>query len=54
MLLTKYAQTYEMLKAVGHSPAKAAEIVLDASRGVAHALRWIRAARTMLPLEGRG
>ena len=32
---------YEILKAYGHSPAKAAEIVLDAKRGDAWAIRWI-------------
>jgi hypothetical protein len=36
---------YETLKAAGHSPAKAAEIVLDAGRGDAHALRWISICR---------
>jgi hypothetical protein len=40
------SEPYEALKRMGHSPAKAAEIVLDASRGdefsqlwIAHALR---------------
>ena len=32
---------YETLKRYGHSPIKAAEIVLDAKRGNAHALAWI-------------
>ena len=32
---------YETLVAYGHSPAKAAEIVLDASRGDAYAKAWI-------------
>ena len=34
---------YEALKRFGHSPAKAAEIALDAARGDKHALRWIAA-----------
>lgn len=38
----KYALVYKMLKAAGHSPAKAAEIVLDASRGDEHAISWIK------------
>jgi len=38
----KYRRTYELLKSFGHSPAKAAEIVLDASRGDAHAIQWIK------------
>ena len=36
---------YEALKACGHSPAKAAEIVLDAGRGDRYALAWITAVR---------
>lgn len=36
-----YRHTYAMLKRAGHTPAKAAEIVLDASRGDRHALRWV-------------
>lgn len=32
---------YEALKHYGHSPAKAAEIVLDAKRGNKHALAWL-------------
>jgi hypothetical protein len=34
-----------MLVAHGHAPIKAAEIVLDASRGRRYALDWIRAVR---------
>jgi hypothetical protein len=37
-------RNYEALKAHGHSPAKAAEIVLDAQRGDTHALMWIQVA----------
>lgn len=33
---------YDLLKDEGHSPAKAAEIVLDAKRGCEHALRWAK------------
>lgn len=29
----KYPRIYRRLKAMGHSPLKAAEIILDASRG---------------------
>lgn len=36
---------YDLLKAEGHSPAKAAEIVLDARRGDKWALFWVRNAR---------
>ena len=35
---------YEALKGAGHSPAKAAEIVLDAKRGDQYAVAWIKAA----------
>ena len=38
---------YEALKAAGHSPAKAAEIVLDAKRGDRHALAWIATVRSV-------
>jgi hypothetical protein len=36
---------YDALKAYGHSPAKAAEIVLDASRGNERAANWIAIVR---------
>ncbi len=36
---------YEALKAHGHSPAKAAEIALDAKRGDRCAIAWIAAVR---------
>ena len=36
---------YEALKALGHSPAKAAEIVLDASRGDELSIHWIASAQ---------
>lgn len=32
---------YSALKAFGHSPAKAAEIILDATRGDEFSRRWI-------------
>lgn len=35
---------YEVLKAAGHSPAKAAEIALDAHRGDRRAVDWVKAA----------
>jgi hypothetical protein len=37
---------YEILKHYGHSPAKAAEIALDAKRGDKHALAWLEAVRS--------
>lgn len=36
---------YEVLKAAGHSPAKAAEIELDAKRGDKYAVRWLAECR---------
>lgn len=39
---------YNMLKRAGHSPSKAAEILLDASRGDELALTWIRGVAAML------
>lgn len=44
---------YEILKATGHSPAKAAEIVLDAQRGDAYAVDWIRACKMLVKHEGK-
>ena len=41
-LLVRYAEEYKTLKGLGHSPAKALEILLDASRGDAYALAWIK------------
>ena len=35
---------YAALKQYGFSPQKAAEIVLDAERGIANATYWVRAA----------
>ncbi len=40
----RYPRTYRLLKAIGHTPLKAAEIVLDASRGDDHAMAWVRVA----------
>lgn len=39
---------YEALKAYGHSPAKAAEIVLDAKRGDFFSRGWIKVVRQHL------
>jgi hypothetical protein len=36
---------YELLKKAGHSPVKAAEIILDAKRGDAYAIQWINIIR---------
>lgn len=44
-----YPRIYAMLKACGHSPAKAAEIILDAMRGNEHALLWIKTVRATRP-----
>jgi len=38
----RYPIIYDLLKRAGHSPAKAIEIILDAKRGDAHAMVWIR------------
>jgi hypothetical protein len=40
---------YEALKMLGLSPAKAAEIVVDTSRGDAYALHWVDAALAVTP-----
>jgi hypothetical protein len=40
--MNSYSRTYELLKRSGHSAFKAAEILLDASRGDQHALTWIK------------
>lgn len=37
---------YEKLKAHGHSPAKAAEILLDAKRGDSYSIKWIEIVRS--------
>lgn len=42
--------TYELLKKMGHSPFKAAEIALDAARGDEHALIWVSVARGLAEL----
>lgn len=39
---------YEILKAMGHTPAKAAEIALDAKRGDEYAVQWVTAARQIV------
>jgi hypothetical protein len=44
---------YELLKTYGHSPVKAAEIVLDAKRGDPHAVSWLRVARGVANDEPR-
>lgn len=40
----KHIRIYTMLKAYGFSPMKAAEIVLDASRGDQYAMLFVRLA----------
>lgn len=37
-----HPRVYALLKRAGHSPFKAAEIILDASRRSEHALIWVR------------
>jgi hypothetical protein len=41
----KYKRIYKMLIYCGHSPSKAAEIILDASRKDKWALKWIKSLR---------
>ncbi len=38
----KYKRVYAALKRVGHTPAKALELLIDASRGDRLALLWVR------------
>lgn len=40
---------YEVLKAAGHSPLKALQIVTDANRGDQYAITWIIEARKQQP-----
>jgi hypothetical protein len=40
----RYPRLYAAMKRIGYSPAKAVEILLDASRGDAYALHHCRAA----------
>ena len=47
--MSRYQRIYAMLKRAGHSPTKAAAVVLDAMRGDKHALLWIRAVRSTRP-----
>ena len=39
---------YEILKQHGHTPAKAAEIVLDIKRGNSYAIKWMAGLRALL------
>jgi hypothetical protein len=41
----QYPRLYAKLKAIGHNPAKAIEILIDARRKNKHALQWCRMAR---------
>lgn len=41
----RYARVYRALKRMGFSPAKALEILIDASRSDSHALAFVRIAR---------
>ena len=42
--MTRYPHVYELLK-LFHTPAKAVEIIMDARRGDALAIKWIRTLR---------
>lgn len=42
---------YDALKAHGHAPAKAAEIILDAKRGDEYSADWIKMVRETLQLD---
>lgn len=44
--MNRYPRIYAMLKRLGHGPAKAIEIILDAKRKDRFALNWIRLARS--------
>ncbi len=46
---TALERDYATLKALGHSAAKAAEIVLDARRGDPYARQWIATASKRNP-----
>jgi hypothetical protein len=39
----KYRRIYNLLKASGHSPVKAGQILLDAARGDQFSIDWIKA-----------
>ena len=47
----RWPRIYRMLRAAGHDPALAAEILLDAKRKDDHARMWIKA---VLAYERRG
>lgn len=38
----RHGRVYRMLKEAGHEPSKALEILVDARRGLSHALTWVR------------
>jgi hypothetical protein len=40
--MRRYPRIYAMLKAAGHPPFKAAEMILDAARGNRYAILWIK------------
>jgi hypothetical protein len=40
-MMERFETDYELLKRYGHSPAKAAEIILDAKRGDMFSRNWI-------------
>lgn len=42
-------RVYTRLKAHGHCPMKAVEIILDAKRKDQHALKWIKLLRSLAP-----
>lgn len=38
----KHKHIYRLLVDAGHSPMGALEVIVDARRGIKHALRWIK------------
>jgi hypothetical protein len=45
--MSRYPSIYGMLKRSGHSPLKAAQIILDATRGDELAVAWIKGLRKL-------
>lgn len=46
----RYPRVYKLLKNAGHSPAKAIEIIIDASRGNEWAMEWLKLAFKHRPM----
>lgn len=43
-MTSRFPRTYSLLKRLGFSPAKALEIIIDAKRGDAHAILFVKLA----------